>query len=581
MIFFNRYNLTLIWIVSCLLCLGACDRDKKAPAEEHGEESAQAEVSSAIESLHDEVEPGSVEPEDLGPKAPAVFFLTGLNGYTEPCGCTADVLLGGIDRITGYIEAARNLHPAVALVDGGDIFFGEKHLDEHMHAQERAKANLLAAAHREMGTVMTVPGELDFALGTDFYLEKLEEAGIEPIAGNLKIGDRTLKGSHTATIGNLTVGFIGVVQPDLYDDIEGIEVSDEEPSILIEIETLRGKVDAVVLVYHGELGRAKAIVEQYDGAIDFVIIGHGPRETDQVDKVGDGHTLEAYDQGRYLGVLKLYPQGERRYRKYTNALAGSKAEAETLERQIDHVRQSLERIAPVEDEAEVPPMVVTLRERLANLEERKAAIEQAELELPENESAFIYRPVAMIPGFPLHEGIHEKRLAFNRSLQELNADIDREPIPVVDGEPFFVGTQECALCHGAARDFWETTAHSKAVATLEARDKAFDQNCIGCHVVGWEKPGGSVLGKLRYEAELGEHTITKDLRNVGCESCHGPGSAHRLAPLDASGSPQHIIARPEADQCTQCHVQEHSPRFDFETYVHRVTGEGHKYSGGP
>jgi hypothetical protein len=331
-----------------------------------------------------------------------------------------------------------------------------------------------------------------------------------------------------------------------------------------------------VLIFHGDLGGAKNLLESHD-AIDFAIIGHNPRETDQVDAAGHGHTLEAYDQGRYLGVLKLFHQ--HLDEGNVNALGGSDAERETIERQIEHVGQSLARVMEAAEGGEAPAMAARLKERLSGLEERLEAMKVAKVDVPEDRRAFVYRPVPMLPGYPHNEEITELRLAFNRSLRELSADIERDPLPVVEGQPFFVGNQECALCHAAATTFWKMTDHSKAVATLAVRDKDFDQNCIGCHVVGWEQPGGSVLGKLQYEAQLGDHTIQKDLRNVGCEACHGPGSDHRLAPLDASGAPQHIIRKPTVDQCTQCHVPEHSPHFDFDNYVRRVTGEGHQYSG--
>jgi hypothetical protein len=403
----------------------------------------------------------------------------------------------------------------------------------------------------------------------------VEQAGMEAIAVNVKLDAQSLPSHRMETLGEFTVAFIGGVQPDLYDDLPGVETEAIDEPLARALAATSG-ADVRILLFHGELGPAKRLAEQHQD-IDFVIVGHHPRETDQVDEVGQSHTLEAYDQGRYVGVLKLY--GNSGSRPFVNAMVGSKAESETLERQIEHVEQSLARVLESVQGGEEPPMVARLRERLEGLEQRLEAMRSAAVAIPQDRRAFIYRPVPMEPGYVLHDEIARRRLAYNRSLRELNAALERQPLEPVEGQPFFVGTQECALCHAAAHTFWETTHHSKAVATLEARDKDFDQNCIGCHVVGWEQPGGSVLGQLQYEAALGELTIHKDLRNVGCEACHGPGSAHRLAPLDATGAPQHILRKPNADQCTQCHVPEHSPRFDFDTYVHRITGEGHRYSG--
>ena len=64
---------------------------------------------------------GSIKPIDVGPPAPALFMMGGMKGYIEPCGCTADILLGGVERIVGYVEQARGLYPASALVVMGRV----------------------------------------------------------------------------------------------------------------------------------------------------------------------------------------------------------------------------------------------------------------------------------------------------------------------------------------------------------------------------------------------------------------------------------------------------------------------------
>ena len=77
-------------------------------------------------------------------------------------------------------------------------------------------------------------------------------------------------------------------------------------------------------------------------------------------------------------------------------------------------------------------------------------------------------------------------------------------------------------------------------------------------MTGYQEPGGSTV------------THVEGLENVGCEVCHGPGSAHVAAPSTAS------IQReaPEA-LCTACHNEEHSDTFDYETYMQAIVVPGH------
>lgn len=577
----SPHILLVVLALTIGLATPGCDRKQSTQAPEPDQPPLESTTTNEKppvdqDSLSGNVEPGSLKVEDIGPPAPTVFFLANLSGYTEPCGCTADILLGGIDRITQYVLDARKIQPASIMIDAGDIFFEHAELEDTLVPQERAKTSVLTEAYRTMQVAFTVPGERDFAQGTTFYLEKIKEAGLKTIAANLTIDGQTLPTTHTQTLawpsGDLQTLFIGAVDPALYQDIENVKTTPAASAIKQALTNQKTPADATILVFHGELGPAKELLREFP-QIDFVIIGHGPRETDQVDQVDNGFTLEAYDQGRYVGALKLYNTDKER--PYQNARTGSQAELETIDRQIEHVQESIAKI-PAKPDGSEPPLVARLRERYADLNTQKATIQNAELTIPTDQRAFYYRPIDMKPGYALNPDLKNKREAYNASLKELNMQVEREPLPVAEGQPFFIGTAQCQTCHTQAYDLWTTTQHSKAVATLEVRDKTFDQTCIGCHVVGWEEPGGSVLGKLTYEAELNGQTFTKDLQNVGCESCHGPGSEHRLAPLDTTGTPQHILRQPTAQQCTTCHVAEHSPAFDFDTYVKRITGPGHQ-----
>lgn len=124
----------------------------------------------------------------------------------------------------------------------------------------------------------------------------------------------------------------------------------------------------------------------------------------------------------------------------------------------------------------------------------------------------------------------------------------------------YVGSRACAACHTAAYQWWLGTAHARAFTTLEQRGRELDLECIGCHVTGFDQPGGSTLVRL------------DELRGVGCESCHGPGGAH----VDDPQPPHRGLVRvTSASTCLQCHDASHSDSFHYESKRGQLLVAGH------
>ncbi len=124
------------------------------------------------------------------------------------------------------------------------------------------------------------------------------------------------------------------------------------------------------------------------------------------------------------------------------------------------------------------------------------------------------------------------------------------------GQSPYTGSEACQGCHEKPYTIWRASPHAAAFEKLEEVGKSFDPDCIVCHTVGFEKPGGYIDARL-----------TMHLLDVQCESCHGAGRAHvesqgRLATPNA-GWPREKI-------CNQCHTQPHSPGFDFDSYWARI-----------
>ena len=110
-------------------------------------------------------------------------------------------------------------------------------------------------------------------------------------------------------------------------------------------------------------------------------------------------------------------------------------------------------------------------------------------------------------------------------------------------------------CHPAEFKTWAKNPHAKAYKTLVDVGSQYDPECIVCHVVG-----------LNYETGFVNEKSQHDLRNVGCEVCHGPGSKHMVA--ITMDEPDNKTSEPKA-QCIDCHTPEHSPGYQEQENEYR------------
>jgi Tfp pilus tip-associated adhesin PilY1 len=115
----------------------------------------------------------------------------------------------------------------------------------------------------------------------------------------------------------------------------------------------------------------------------------------------------------------------------------------------------------------------------------------------------------------------------------------------------YLGAELCVRCHQDEGAQWKTTAHSIAWQTLVDAKKESTPECVGCHVVGYRKPGG-------FQAAMDS---TK-LGNVQCENCHGMGTMH-----EALASPHAVVAE---QVCQSCHQGEHDPEWNMKLKLPRI-----------
>lgn len=125
-------------------------------------------------------------------------------------------------------------------------------------------------------------------------------------------------------------------------------------------------------------------------------------------------------------------------------------------------------------------------------------------------------------------------------------------VPMLLHKTGYSGDEFCATCHEAQHDTWLLTSHSRAFDTLVRHGAERNEECVGCHVVGFGKGGGYSLTEA-----------TPHLEDVGCETCHGRGGPHL--------SPQHVVGHDYRAVCVTCHDTKHSLGFDYARFVPRVS----------
>ena len=138
--------------------------------------------------------------------------------------------------------------------------------------------------------------------------------------------------------------------------------------------------------------------------------------------------------------------------------------------------------------------------------------------------------------------LYKQRIAASKNLKE--------------EDKLYAGEAACKNCHQKEHEIWFNTKHAEAYYQLMDVDKGYDPDCVGCHVLGLDKPGGFL-----------DPMLTENMMHVQCENCHGAAKQHVASRGEINTSNANW---PKEKICGQCHVQKHSPEFNFKQYWPRI-----------
>ena len=168
---------------------------------------------------------------------------------------------------------------------------------------------------------------------------------------------------------------------------------------------------------------------------------------------------------------------------------------------------------------------------------------------------YSFSPVPVTEDLPQESSLVELYRTYQQLVKEDNL-LEKQPRFALPNGLEYVGSKSCKLCHEYEYNKWSSRAHARAYATLERLGSQYDPDCVICHVVG-----------MKHESGFVSEEKTGNLKNVGCENCHGPGSEHIRTLGEAE------TTEPRSD-CTDCHTPEKSTNYPgneqlyFEKIIH-------------
>ncbi len=496
-----------------------------------------------------------------------LLIATRLWNTTEPCGCTSTPL-GDVARIAARIKSApdRSL-----LLDAGGLRYEPKVLSASKLPQARLKADFIERTWQDLSAVVMVQaadlrGEQGLA----------ELTGTRRLVANLRgLPDGVASPRAVRTLLGAKLGIVGLADPS-EPWPSGVVASDPEPALVEQLAALRSEgVESVIVLTGMPREKTRRLVRKFPD-VKLWVAGAN-------DKVQEGVELPESVAGALL-VTPGY-KGERLFHISIHPSASGSllwrfvATAKQRQRQTDLLR---ERAAVAEkllsglqkDAAADPEFVKTQHSELQSL---RAQISQLSQEPNHGDGYVTAELLPITRGLPRDPVVRKKIDELDHRIGQANLMALGGPPPdTVPGSPRYVGNTSClGVCHfhEAAHKLWQTTQHGRAHRTLVEVGKELSYDCVGCHATAFDTPAGSNLFTINkwQQATTPPIGMGPDLRNVGCEVCHGPGSLHVAAP----GKVKIPTPHPDENTCLGCHTKEHSDTFEWKAYARGILGEGH------
>ncbi|HFQ81782.1 MAG TPA: hypothetical protein ENK33_10490 [Desulfobacterales bacterium] len=465
--------------------------------------------------------------------------------------------MGGLSKKAQQFEltAAESKLPHITL-DGGALLFKDLRLTRGQEQGEMLTAQAIVKAYNLMGYQAVGVSKYDLTAGLDFLRQISRESKFSWLSANLvnkKDHHPVFKPEILLTAGSIKIGVTALTGPAAGKLLKGqallLPWQDTLPAVIKDLS--KRKSDIIILLSSLPPQANKEIARRYQ---NINILLQAAQDGSNIYPQPLANTLicQTTKQGKSIGIMDINWQKSQKWgidkagllRKDLNSL-------DRLDWRLAKYNQPEKEFKNLPAKLQVWRHLQGRRDKIqAEINRLKADIKNGRQNNPP--STFKNHFIAMETNLPDNPEI-------SRIVRNLNQEINRlgriraGEIKAAT-ESNYIGWRRCGKCHKAEVESWQRTRHAKAYETLVKKNRQYNLDCLFCHVTGIDR-----------RHKLAALSVSTDLREVGCESCHGPGRAHAVRP-----GKNKMRQRPARKICLNCHTPAHDSSFNYATDIKLV-----------
>ncbi len=474
--------------------------------------------------------------------------------------------MGGLSKKAFQIQnIIKNNEQERLLLDSGNLLFKREKIADGVN-QERLKAEAILEVYQKLAYDAVGVGPLDLSGGLDF-LRQSSHNGFPWVSANIKDekGQPVFKQWIRKKILSTEI-IITALTAKPRKTAEGFVIEQWQtilPNLFTRINAEK-KAPFIILLSSLNYEENRKITEKYP-EIHLLISADQHKGNITPQLVNGCIITQTSKQGKYQGLLEINLGRERVWGKDNAKLL---ADLQNRKGSLDwQLRRLQKKISRTENKAKYKKTLTRISTEKDQLNERIINIKQI-IKKEKAEGAYQdkykYRFIGLkknLPNDPITVDLLKRLNQDIRQLHKKGSATQKTGRTKIPAPNNMTGFSLCATCHPVQAEFWKTTNHASAYATLVQDEKQLDLECLPCHLtlnMKRTRLGRMVEKRLLY--------FPDDLQSVGCESCHGAGRQHANSPEEFK-----LTRVPAIGICLTCHTPDHDDNFEYEKKLIKVS----------